>query len=557
VSAGLYISGLLYNLLPPLNINWQVPHRIFAVIFGVLVIVYFWKENIRGVEESSDNNLKIISFVSVIAIILLVWSFITLTIKEFHLPPFDLHFTEEALGWSKHIPWLEAVGLVGIFMAFGHSILALSGLETLAQVYREIEDPKIKNLKKTVVIVFVFSVMFTGVLTFLSSLIIPGDLIAGKYADNLLSGLALELHGPYWAKLILQIFVVVSGGLLLIGAVNTSFVGANGILNRVAEDGILHDWFRGLHSKYGTTYRIVNIIAIIQIAVIILSCGNIYLLGEAYAFGVVWSLVFDTLSMIMLRFRNANAKIAREWMFPINVKIKRIYFPIGLTIVFLILLMTALMNLMTKRVATISGITFTIIFFTVFQISEKVNEKKARIYAEIEKPDEKLNLREESDINIIVPELTKPNKILVPVRNPNNLVHLKQVLETADDETTDILVLCAKIAKGIQFDREKGDITPEDKDLFSAVVLMAEKYGKTVKPLLVFSNDPFYSMAQVAQTANIDEIVMGVSGTMGAEVQLERLAMAWGMLKTSGKDFAKPVTAKVVWEGRQMTCELT
>ncbi len=41
-------------------------------------------------------------------------------------------------------------------MAFGHAILALSGLETLAQVYREIEDPKMKNLKKTATMVFSF-----------------------------------------------------------------------------------------------------------------------------------------------------------------------------------------------------------------------------------------------------------------------------------------------------------------------------------------------------------------------------------------------------------------
>ncbi|MBI4655264.1 MAG: APC family permease [Elusimicrobia bacterium] len=555
VSAGLYISALLHNVLPLIGADWQISNKFFAVIFGVSVVAYFWKENIKGVEESSGNNSKIIGFVSVIAAVLLVWSLLTIYIRGAKLPPFDLHFTGHALGWAKHVPWLETIGLFGIFMAFGHSILALSGLETLAQVYREIEDPKIKNLKKAVVIIFLFSLMFTGVLTFLSALIIPSDLIADRYADNLLSGLALELHGPYWAKLILQTFVVVSGGLMLVGAVNTSFVGANGILNRVAEDGVLHDSFRRLHSKYGTTYRMINIIAIMQTAIIILSGGDIYLLGEAYAFGVLWSLVFNTASLIVLRFKNGESE--REWLFPFNIKIKRIHFPAGLVFVFAVLLMTALMNLITKKTATISGIVFTTAFFIVFQISEKLNEKKARIYAEAEKPDEKLNLREESDINTLVPELAKPNKILVPVRNPNNLVHLKQVLETADDATTDILVLCAKIARGIQLDREKGEITMEDRDLFTAVVLMAEKYGKTVKPLLVFSNDPFHSIAQVAQTANVDEIVLGVSGTMGAEIQLERLAMAWGMLKTGGKDFSKPVVAKVVWEGRQMTCELT
>ena len=128
------------------------------------------------------------------------------------------------------------------------------------------------------------------------------------------------------------------------------------------------------------------------------------------------------------------------------------------------------------------------------------------------------------------------------------------MLETADDETTDIIVMSAKIARGTQLEGETGEIMPEDKDLFTSVVLMAEGYGKTLKPLMVFSNDPFYSIAQVAQAAGVSEIVMGVSGSTGAEVQLERLAMAWGMLKKV--ESARTVTAKVVWEGRELAYKL-
>ena len=164
-------------------------------------------------------------------------------------------------------------------------------------------------------------------------------------------------------------------------------------------------------------------------------------------------------------------------------------------------------------------------------------------------------MRKEADISAILPGLDKPNKTLVPIRNPNNLVHLKSVLETADDASTDIIVLAVKISKGIQLEGESGEITQDDKDLFSSVVLLAEKYGKTVKPMLVFSNDPFYSIAQVAQAAGVEEIVMGVSGAIGAEVQLERLAMAWGMLEK--KEAPHPVTAKVVWEGRQLSFKLS
>jgi len=551
VTAGLYLGSLLENIMPLLHINWHVPGRAFAVVFALIVTAYFWRENIRGVEESADNNLKIIGFVAVVAVLLLGWSGYTLYHRGFALPPLAPVFTEEALGWTVHFPWLKAAGLIGIIMAFGHSILALSGLETLAQVYREIEDPKVRNLKKAVVSIFIFSVLFTGLLTFISALIIPSDLIAGKYAENLLSGLAMELQGPYWSRLGMQVLVVLSGVLMLVGAVNTSFVGANGVLNRVAEDGILHDWFRHLHKKYGTTHRIVNIIAVIQVLIILISGGDIFLLGEAYAFGVLASMSFNTASLVILRFRRRDEE--REWMFPLNVKYNNVYFPVGLLLVLAVLLSATGMNLLTKKIATIGGLAFTAVFYAIFHVSEAMNEKKARLYAPDE-DNEKLNLRQEADIHTVVPELTGSRRILVPVRNPNNLVHLAAVLETVDDDTTDIIVLSAKIAKGIQSGGET--MSDEDKEVFSAVVLLAEKYGKTVKPIFVFSNDPFHSMAQVAQAAGVDEIVMGVSGSTGAEVQLEHLAMAWGMTKKPDAP-VKPVLAKVVWQGRQMTFQLS
>jgi len=79
----------------------------------------------------------------------------------------------------------------------------------------------------------------------------------------------MNLSGPYLLRLGFHIFVVIVGGLILSGAVNTSMVGANGVLNRVAEDGILIPWFRKPQAQFGTTYRIINMIALMQIATII------------------------------------------------------------------------------------------------------------------------------------------------------------------------------------------------------------------------------------------------------------------------------------------------
>ena len=92
------------------------------------------------------------------------------------------------------------------------------------------------------------------------------------------------------------------GFLILSGAVNTAIIGSNGVLNRVAEDGVLPDWFLKPHPRYGTSYRLLWLIVGMQLAVIVISRGNMIILTEAYAFGVVWSFVFKALAMVVLRF---------------------------------------------------------------------------------------------------------------------------------------------------------------------------------------------------------------------------------------------------------------
>ena len=64
------------------------------------------------------------------------------------------------------------------------------------------------------------------------------------------------------------------GVLILSGAQNTSIVGANGVLNRVAEDGVLTSAFQKPHPRYGTSYRIINLIVGLQLLTIILSRGQ-------------------------------------------------------------------------------------------------------------------------------------------------------------------------------------------------------------------------------------------------------------------------------------------
>src|SRR2546430_11845431 len=237
-------------------------------------------------------------------------------------------------------------------MAFGHSFLAMSGEESLAQVNRELEYPKHRNLMKAGMVIFLYSMLFTSLVSFFAYAIIP-DSVRPHYFDNMISGISMNLVGPMPLKLIFQAFIVVVGFLMLAGAVNTAIIGSNGVLNRVSEDGVLTDWFRAPHKKFGTTFRMINMIVILQLLTIIGSRGNVYVLGEAYAFGVIWSFAFKALAVLVLRFKD---KSEREWKVPLNLPLKHTEIPLGLGVVATLLFSVAGINLIAKQVATISGV---------------------------------------------------------------------------------------------------------------------------------------------------------------------------------------------------------
>src|SRR5438093_12759540 len=88
-------------------------------------------------------------------------------------------------------------------IGLGHSVLAMSGEETMAQVYREIEHPKLPNLKKAALVIFMYSLVFTAGVAFFSVMIIP-DSVRASFQDNPIGGLTMYLVGPLSLKLVFR-----------------------------------------------------------------------------------------------------------------------------------------------------------------------------------------------------------------------------------------------------------------------------------------------------------------------------------------------------------------
>jgi hypothetical protein len=428
---------------------------------------------------------------------------------------------------------------------------------------------------------------------------------SGKYTDNLISGLVMHMVGPVPLRLALQAFVVFVGFLILSGAVNTSIVGSNGVLNRLAEDGILTPWFLHPQKRFGTTHRLINVVAVLQLLTIVASMGDVYTLGEAYAFGVIWSFVFKTLAMVVLRFKD---KSPREYEVPFNVRIpvrrkaaiatsgaaasavdgsgragaalsqavpangvapkpaighpaaaaagsNQIDLPIGISIIFLILLSTAVVNLLTKKVATIWGIGFTLAFLAVFLICEQISHRlrKGVHHAHLEQFNEKVSAAPDA----AALGLTHASPIVVAFRNPGSMRVLGRVLHEIDTTRRDIVAVTCKVLPALT-----PGITPQelrvddnDREVLTRVVNVAEEAGKQVHPLVIPTNNPLYAIASAARDLRAGEIILGESEKMPPDVLAEQFALAWGMAM-GDRAGEQAVTLRIVGAEREMRVEV-
>ena len=254
--------------------------------------------------------------------------------------------------------------------------------------------------------------------------LIPDD-VRPRFYDNLISGMAMHLAGPCALRLLFQAFVVVVGFLILAGAVNTAIVGSNAVLNRVSEDGVLTEWFRQPHARYGTTLPDHQHDRRACSCTIMLSRGDVYVLGEAYAFGVVWSFAFKALAVLVLRFKEPGP---REWRVPLNLRVGGIELPDRPR-------PRSRWRCSPSRSSTCSPSRWRrsrasrsrVVLYALFVVSERA-ERAARSVAARARGSTSSSCCRAGDVGL-EQVAARPGNILVPVRDYNTLAHLDWALD--------------------------------------------------------------------------------------------------------------------------------
>ena len=280
----------------------------------------------------------------------------------------------------------------------------------------------------------------------------------------------------------------------------------------------------------------IHIAGIMQVITILLSKGNVFVLGEAYAFGVVWSFFLQAIGVVVLRYKRHD----QEYKVGLNFRIAGIEIPVGLGITTAVLGLVAVANLFSKQIATIYGVIFTLALFVVFTISERINRRKQK---GVKQGLEEFNLELQPEV-ATTSLRARPGCILIAVRDPNNLSHLRSVLRKTNMRRHDIVVMTVRqILSGTAgYELERNQLfTDLERELFSKVVIMAEKEGKTVELLVVPGTNAFEAIVQTAAKIQAARVVTGGSLTIESPELARRIGLAWERLPEPRHPFSLEV----------------
>ena len=106
------------------HINRQLNANSTAAFFAILVTLYFWWQNIKGVQESSEKALRIMQLTTVMVVLLIGWCALHALgarrrICRRRRIPQNMHLGKNALGWLYGSHFAQTCTLLIVFRGLG------------------------------------------------------------------------------------------------------------------------------------------------------------------------------------------------------------------------------------------------------------------------------------------------------------------------------------------------------------------------------------------------------------------------------------------------------
>jgi amino acid transporter len=281
------LSGMLYLsvVLPMIGPQTSFVGLSVTVWITLVILVLLGILNWFGVSESAKVSMvgAIIAFLSDLAILVTV--FIHISFSQF-LALFPQMFSGKAL-----TPITLLVGFAGSFLAF-------SGLESISQLSPVMKLPRRKVGKMALFLVILTVGLTSPLLTMLSTLLLPQ-----AASNSVLSSQIISLLGGHWGSVLLQTEVAISASALLVFASNTAIIGSYHVFLALSRMEFFPEFILKRNALRGTPHYSIALATIIPILVLIAVHGDINVLGDMYAFGLLGAFSLTCLGMDIVRYR--------------------------------------------------------------------------------------------------------------------------------------------------------------------------------------------------------------------------------------------------------------
>ncbi len=300
------LSGIMYFsvVVPSLGASIVVPAlgplQLPILFITIALLALLGLLNWVGISESAKVSLvgAVIAFVSDIAILITVFTHISFS--EF-LSLFPKMFAGHTL-----TPLSLLIGFAGSFLAF-------SGLESISQLSPVMRTPRKKVARMALLLVVVTIGLTSPLLTMFSTLLQPAaanDPLQNGQLISLLAGHFDPSNSLNWGTF-LQVEVAISASALLVFASNTAIIGAYHVFMALSRMGFFPEFILRRNKLRGTPHFSIAFATGIPIVVLLLVLGNINILGDMYAFGLLGAFSLTCLGLDIIRRRDHRA--IRQW----------------------------------------------------------------------------------------------------------------------------------------------------------------------------------------------------------------------------------------------------
>ncbi len=277
------LSGMIY-----LSVVFPVlgPYTLWITI-GILLLLGLL--NWVGISESAKVSLvgATVAFVSDLAILVMVFSHISF--GDF-LALFPRMFAHQQSSW------------VTMLAGFAGSFLAFSGLESISQLSPTMKAPR-KKVAGIALLLVVLTIGITSpVLTVVSTMLLPDAANNAQQNSQIISLLA-----GHWGAIWLQTAVAISASALLVFASNMAIIGAYHVFMALSRMDFLPGFILRRNKLRGTPHYSIALAMGVPIAVLLLVRGDIDILGDMYAFGLLGAFTLTCLGLDIVRHRERKS----------------------------------------------------------------------------------------------------------------------------------------------------------------------------------------------------------------------------------------------------------